>query len=158
MNHVRYANSHNIFFFETLRQGEVSQYGQHGHVRDAKGRSAGLPLTLNISPCTKKKKASVKISWVQSECASHNPLHISVSKGKFVQNDRAFSFAVISIIDNSINKFPLLLLNIKVQCVPNARAFFQCDRHITHGKFGARAPDWRISFNTPATTLRGQRP
>ena len=40
----------------TLREGEVSQLGQQGHVRDAEGRSAGLPLTLNIPPCPQTKK------------------------------------------------------------------------------------------------------
>ena len=56
-----------VFFFG--RQVKVSRSvskvnsGQQGHVRDAEGRSAGLPLTLNIPPCPKKmEKASIKVS------------------------------------------------------------------------------------------------
>ena len=62
------------FFFDRLTQArKVSQLSQHGHVRDAEGRSAGLPLTPNISPCPKKKeKAGVKVSTVAQ---GQNKLH-----------------------------------------------------------------------------------
>ena len=45
-------------------EGKADSYVSRGTVRDAEGRSAGLPLTVNIPPCLpkKKEKASVKIS------------------------------------------------------------------------------------------------
>ena len=49
-----------FFTSGTLREGEVCQLGQHGHVRDAEGRSAGLLLTLNIPPCLPKKRKKRK--------------------------------------------------------------------------------------------------
>ena len=34
---------------------------QHGHVRGAEEKSAGLPLTLNTPPCRKKEKYGIEI-------------------------------------------------------------------------------------------------
>ena len=62
-----------IFSGGHVEARKVSQQSQYGHVRDAEGRSAGLPLTPTISPCQKKKeKASVKVSTV----APSNTLHV----------------------------------------------------------------------------------
>ena len=53
----------------TLREGEVSQLGQHGHVGDAEGRSAGLPLNLTAVPKkTRKKVHKGKVSISHRSC------------------------------------------------------------------------------------------
>ena len=54
---------------DTLRQEEVSQRSQHGHVRDAEGRSAGLPLTLNIPPC---KRGCADVIFLSQMKMSHH--------------------------------------------------------------------------------------
>ena len=122
----------------TLREGEVSQLGQQGHVRDAEGKSAGLPLTLHIPPCPQTKKKGKKVqgkvsishrsctkiqihrhgrfhhqfpggldhelyqvrrfriseAWVQSESASHIPLHFDLRENprKMVTRSVSLSF------------------------------------------------------------------
>ena len=59
-----------VFFMDSKsRCNDERSKGQSanwGHVRDAEGRSAGLPLTLNFPPCLpqKKEKASVKVSVI----------------------------------------------------------------------------------------------
>ena len=70
-----------IFWTRTSWHGEasnVSQQGQHGHVRDAEGRSAGLLLTPNISQCQKKEnKEKARTKKVQQ--LNQKTLHVGTA-------------------------------------------------------------------------------
>ena len=64
LGHLYMSLTHSFFFLvkkdgksrcHVARKKSQSQR-QRGHVRDAEGRSAGLPLALNISPCPKKSR------------------------------------------------------------------------------------------------------
>ena len=57
-------------------------------------------------------------------------------------------------------QLPLFFLNANVLCACFQRESFLSiySSQSVSEKFGACVSDWRTSFNTPATTLRGQRP
>ena len=79
-----------VCFFLTCQNVMFSQQGQgqRVHVRDAEGKSARLPITINISPCPKKKnkeKASIKVSTI---APGQNTLHVGA----------AVSYCVIRVI------------------------------------------------------------
>ena len=66
-----------------LNEGKVSQQHQREHVRDAEGRSAGFPLTLNTSQCPlppkkKKEKASVKVNTMPKTRITWEPQTVPV--------------------------------------------------------------------------------
>ena len=129
-----------------------------------------FPVVADLHQLTvagpKKKQKKMAKNWQKNTMAKkkgRNPLrtflwHTSISKkclDKMITHTFLLSFP--SMTSHELQP-PTLLLNINVQCV-NDESFLSMYLSLSvMEKYGACAPNWRTSFNTPATTLRGQHP